>query len=261
MPVANQTLEIAGPSGPIPVRLSIPAGKGPFPAILLGQEGIGVTAHLRALGERFAGEGFAVAIPDLYARDKGWRELKEAEVVRFLPLARQGNPPVALEALSETERNSASRVAAWFRSRDTNSYFPDFRETLAWLAARPEVRRSSVGAVGFSFGGGLVGQILTSPALAAGAIFYGALPRPDVANAISVPLVGHFAEDDPQINPSIFPFARILAEHGTEFGWTLHPGTQHGFFNESRSVHHPEAARRAWASTLGFFRRHLSPVG
>lgn len=260
MSATATTLEIPGPSGPVRVHLHLPAETGQFPAILLGQEGIGVTAHLRALAERFARSGFIAAIPDLYAREKLWQELTEAEVARFLPLARQGNPKTAIDALSASDRVSANKVAAWFDARDAGSYLPDFRTALAWLSFRPEVRPGSVGALGFSFGGGLVAQILTELPLAAAAIFYGSVPRPESAVSISIPLLGHFADIDPKINPDIVPFARALAERGIEFGWTRHSGTEHGFFNETLPVHHPEAARKAWSSTLGFFRRHLSPT-
>src|SRR5206468_11767284 len=39
------------------------------PGLVLVQEVFGVDAHIRAMCERFAGEGFAVLAPDLYSRE------------------------------------------------------------------------------------------------------------------------------------------------------------------------------------------------
>jgi carboxymethylenebutenolidase len=250
--------DIAGSAGQIKVRLVHPEGTGPFPAILLGHEGIGVTWHLEGLALRLAGEGYLVAVPDLYSRDRARAELTEEEVVAALPLAREKDPLAVIAALPEGRQASARKVVAWFSGRDTSSYLPDFQATLAWLAQREDVRKDSVGAVGFSFGAGLVGQILSDRRLAAAALFYGPLPDVSRADAVSIPLLGHFADEDPVVNATIASFALALASRGVEFGWTIHAGARHGFFNETRDVHVPEAAEKAWASLRGFFGRHLN---
>jgi len=41
------------------------------------------------------------------------------------------------------------------------------------------------------------------------------------------------------------------------FSWTVHPGTAHGFFNETRPAYDLQAASKAWASTLEFLRTTL----
>src|SRR5580658_1850182 len=45
---------------------SIPAGKGPFPGIILFQEAFGVNAHIRDVADRFAKEGCTVIAPELF---------------------------------------------------------------------------------------------------------------------------------------------------------------------------------------------------
>jgi carboxymethylenebutenolidase len=260
MTIRTQQFEIVGPSGPVSIHFSAPESTSAVPAILVGHEGLGLTSHAKRLADRFARQGFAVAIPDLYTREREFREFSEVEVARFIPLTRLPDPLAALEALPVGERETASRVVSWFKARDVSAHLPDFVTTLEWLAFRPEVAPRAVGAVGFSMGAGLVGQILSNPELSAAAIFYGALPTAASAGLVAAPLLGHFAEDDPLVNQGIVPFAKALAEKGTEFGWTKYPGTRHGFFNESRITHHPEAAAQAWESTASFFRRHLGPV-
>jgi carboxymethylenebutenolidase len=258
-PMSNPTqqIEIVGPSGPISIHFATPRTIGPAPAILIGHEGLGLTNHVKHLAERLAAEGYVVAIPDLYTRQREFREFTEAEVARHIAYARLPNPAPALDALPEPERQTAQRVVRWFKTRDIAGQLPDLAAAFEWLSFRPEVAPGSVGALGFSMGAGLVGQILSRPGVAAAVIFYGSLPAPEAAQRVSSPLQGHFAEDDTFVNLGLVPFAQALAERGIEFGWTKHPGTRHGFYNETRDTYHPQAASQAWKSTLSFFRRHL----
>jgi dienelactone hydrolase len=48
MPFSTRNIEITGTFGPIRIQLSVPETLGRHPAVLLGHEGIGVNAHLRA---------------------------------------------------------------------------------------------------------------------------------------------------------------------------------------------------------------------
>jgi len=48
-----------------------------------------------------------------------------------------------------------------------------------------------------------------------------------------------------------------LSASKREFTHTIHAGTKHGFFNETRSVYDAAASDKVWQSVLGFFGRHL----
>ena len=249
---------IAGAQGPIAVALARPAGEGPHPAVLIGQEGLGVTGHLLGLAHRFAAAGYLAVLPDLYSRDAERRNLHESEVLAHLPLARQADPAAAIAALPAAQQAAARRVVAWFNGRDTSSYQNDFAATLAWARRRQDVKPLQVGAIGFSFGGGLVAQLAAAGApLAAAVVVYGQLPKPEQLAGVRTPLLGHFAGEDPAINGAIPATAAALAAKGVEFTHTIHPGTKHGFFSETRSVFDPAAAEQVWQSVLGFYARHL----
>jgi carboxymethylenebutenolidase len=249
---------VSGPQGPLNVVVARPAGAGPHPAVLIGQEGLGVTGHLLGLAHRFAAAGYLAIIPDLYSRDAARRALHEAEVVAHLPLARQADPAAAIAALPAESQAAAQRVVAWFKGRDTSAYQADFAAAFAWARRQPQVRAQHVAAIGFSFGGGLVAQLAATGApLAAGVIVYGQLPTAEQAAGVRAPLLGHFAGEDPAITGAIPAFASALAAGQQEFPHTIHPGTRHGFFSETRAVHDAAASAKVWQSTLGFLGRHL----
>ena len=249
---------VSGAQGPITAAIATPSGAGPHPAVIIGQEGLGVTGHLLGLAHRFAAAGYLAIIPDLYSRDQARRQLHESEVVAYLPLARQADPQAAIAALPADKQAAAGRVVAWFNGRNSSAYQGDVAATLAWAQRLPQVRAQHVGAIGFSFGGGLVSQLAASGApLAAGVVVYGQLPTVEQLAGVRSPLLGHFAGEDPAINGAIPAVAAALSASKREFTHTIHAGTKHGFFNETRSVYDAAASDKVWQSVLGFFGRHL----
>ncbi|GDY14424.1 hypothetical protein LBMAG53_33020 [Planctomycetota bacterium] len=249
---------VTGAHGPIGVAVARPTGAGPHPAVIIGQEGLGVTGHLLGLAHRFAQAGYLAVVPDLYSRDLARRNLHETEVLAYLPLARNADPAAAIAALPERQQAAARRVVGWFAGRDTAAYAGDFAATLAWTGQRSDVRAQHLGAIGFSFGGGLVAQLAASGApLAAAVVVYGQLPSAAQAAGLKAPVLGHFAGEDQAINANIPAFAEAVASRGGSFAHTIHPGTKHGFFSETRPVFDAAASERVWQSVLGFYATHL----
>ena len=63
----NRT-EIRTRDGLCPSYVAHPAGSGPWPAVLLFMDGIGMRPAMLEIGERLAGFGYYVLLPDLYYR-------------------------------------------------------------------------------------------------------------------------------------------------------------------------------------------------
>ena len=167
-----ESLTLQGPSGTISASLARPAGRGPFPSVLLLHEGIGVSAYLLALAERLADAGYLAFVPDLYSRDAARQTLSEHQIIRSLPLTQSAQRDALLDALPREEQESARRVLAWFDGRDTSTYLADTLAALSFLRRHGAVRADAVAALGFSRGGGLTARLTTSGAgLAAGVIF------------------------------------------------------------------------------------------
>jgi carboxymethylenebutenolidase len=255
---ALEPINFRGPLGRINATVAVPSGVAPHPAVLLLQEGIGVTPHLLRVAERLSLEGYLVLVPDLYTRDLARQALTEHEVVWGIPIARSPRRAELIAGLGPLERASVERVVAWFDERDDSSYFQDAQASVAWILAQAEVRRAAVAALGFSVGGGLTAQLAASGAeLSAGIIFYGGGPALDAAAQVRFPLQGHYAEHDAPVTPRVPGVAAALKAAGRTFRPFVYPGTEHGFFNETRPAYAREAAELAWLRSVEFLRQHL----
>lgn len=253
-----ELVTIPAPAGPIRGAFAHPAKGTSAPAVVLLQEAFGFTSQLLGVGERLVEEGFAVVVPDLYSRDPRRRDLADEDVALGFPIFRATDRALALSLAPPERRDVARKVVEWLEQRDSTHYLDDASAAVDWIRGRTGVWSDRVAALGFCMGGGLVGQLAVNEApLAAGVIFYGQVPSPEQVPKIRIPLHGHYAEKDPSITPKIPAFAEALAAQGIPFDWTVHEGTLHGFFNESRPAYDVVAASKSWASTLAFLKSRL----
>jgi len=260
MPNSLQLVSIDAPAGPIQAAVGIPAAGGPHPVVVVLQEAFGFTEQIRGVAKRLVDAGFAAVVPDLYSRDALRQELSDADVALGFPVFRRADREVAYSALPHDQQPIARKVVEWLENRDASQYLSDSLAALEWARNHPSLARHRAAVIGFCMGGGLVGQIASSGAkLAAGVVFYGQVPSSEAAASIEIPLLGNYAETDPSITPKVPDFAAALERRGIEFSYTVHPGTSHGFFNETRAAFHEQASARAWEDTLRFLHRHLSP--
>ncbi|XXX77264.1 dienelactone hydrolase family protein [Sorangium sp. So ce134] len=237
-----------GPHGPVEaVQVRPAAGRSPAAAVLILHEGLGLTAHTVELARRFAQEGYLAFVPNLYSHDAVHRTFTEAEVARGVGLLRAPDRDEVVARLPADEQERLKAVFAWFGDRDTSTYLPDARAAAEHLAGRIDVRPGGIAAVGFSLGGGLVGQLAVGGVeLAAGAVFYGQAPPLDRVKGARFPLQVHYAEEDPAITPRSREVQEAFRAAGRELISFVYPGTRHGFFNETRPVYHADAAQLSW---------------
>jgi len=247
-----------GSHGTVDAWIARPAGAGPFPAVLLLQEGIGVTKHLLSLASRFARERYVALVPDLYSRDAERRRLADDQVVRAAPFARAADRDEQLARLPLHEQESIRRVLAWFDKRDSSTYFDDAAAAIPYLKRHAQVLPHAIASVGFSLGGSLCAQLAASGAdLAAGVIFYGIGPVLSAIANVRYPLQGHYAEHDPA-TLQVEALDAALHAARKSFSYYVYPGTRHGFFNDSRPSYEPGAATLAFQRTLKFLGEHLA---
>jgi carboxymethylenebutenolidase len=257
MSARASTLTYPGPQGPVNAHLVRPDRPGPWPGILLLHEGLGVTAHLLGLAERFARLDHVVLVPDLYTHEPARATLGDEAVTRYVPFARAPDREQRLRALAGDQQAEAQRVLAWFDRRNTATYLPDARAGFDWLRRQRSVQADAIAAVGFSQGGGLVAELVGAGApLAAGVVFYGQL-APAAKAPTRVPILGHSASDDPGVTPAAEAAAQAIRAHGDNITHLVYADTAHGFFNPTRPSHHPGAAALAWERSLAFLQQHL----
>jgi len=113
-------------------------------------------------------------------------------------------------------------------------------------------------ALGFSFGGAWAIWAPTErDGLRATVVYYGTWVG-SVLSRASVPVLGHFAEDDPyETDETVTAFEQGLRDAGRDVTIHRYPETGHWFAEPSRDAYRRNAANLAFERTEAFLRRHL----
>jgi carboxymethylenebutenolidase len=225
--ISTHKIEFACNGGTTPGYLAQPA-KGSGPGVVVIQEWWGLVPHIQEVCERFARQGFVALAPDLY-HGKAASE-----------------PDEARKLVMEMDRDRAVK---------------EIIAAVNHLKGLAQVAPNKVGVVGFCMGGMLaITTAAASDQVDAAVAFYG-LPRDlSLAENIRAPLLGLFAEHDHGFTPeTVRDFEKELEKSSAPHEIHIYPGTQHAFFNDTRSnIYDPQAAQDAWERTIRWFKRHLA---
>ena len=221
-----------------------PAGSGgPWPAVLVFMDGIGIRPAMLALGERLATHGYVVLLPDLFYRS-GPYEPMNARTVFSDP----GQRKVLMDkffALA-TPANLMSDTAAF----------------LEWLAAEPDVRPGPIGTTGYCMGGfmSLTAAGTFPDRIAATACYHPsrlATDAPDSPHLLAPKMksrvyVAGAMEDQSFTDEMKQRLERALTEAGVDHTIETYPA-RHGFVPSDTPVYDPAAAERHWQTLLALF--------
>jgi carboxymethylenebutenolidase len=223
-PVKTQWIDIA--PGFAGVLALPPAGRGP--GLLLFQEIFGVNAHIRAVAEQYALDGFVVLAPDVF-----WRQAPKVD------LGYEG-----------ADRQRGIQLMQGYGAPDALS---DIATSVAALRARPEVAGAKVGAIGYCMGGRLAYLTAATAGVDAAVAYYGGgiQGQLDRAAAVECPIQFHYAGHDDNIPPAAVDSVRsAFAGKAAEFH--LYPDAHHGFNCWARSAYHAPSAALAHGRSLAF---------
>ncbi len=206
--------------------LSLPAGDGPHPAVIVIHEWWGLNDHIRHWADRLAADGYAALAVDLY----GGRVATARE-----------DALAYMKSVDQT-KGRATLVAA----RD-------------FLRTDQRVRAASIGSIGWCFGGGWSLQAaLTMSDLDAAVIYYGRLVTdPDALSKIEAKVLGVFGNLDRGIPPSaVDAFEKAMTEAGRDLK-VLRYDANHAFANPSSARYDKAAATEAFTEVRAFLAAHL----
>jgi carboxymethylenebutenolidase len=229
-------IEIATRDGRCRSFVYRPAGRGPWPAVLVYMDGIGIRPAMLEVGERLAGYGYLVLLPDLFYRS-GPYEPMDAKRVFTDPEQRKvlGERFLALA--------TPAKVMA-----DTETF-------LAWLAAQPDVRPGPIGTTGYCMGGllSLTAAGTYPDRIAAAASYHGGRLATDAADSphrlaprIRARIYVAGASDDPSFPDDMKArLERALTDAGVDHAIETYPA-RHGFVLRDTLTYDPAAAERHW---------------
>ncbi len=216
-----------GAAGEIKAYMARPKGAAKLPAVIVIHENRGLNPHIEDVTRRVALEGFFALAPDL--------------------LSPIGGTP----ANEDTARDMIYKLDRKQMAQNVVSAVP-FLKTHANGDGR-------VGAIGFCWGGGPVGELaVNAPDLDAAVVYYGQQPDASEVEKIRAPLLLHYAGLDARINAGIPAFVDALKKANKNYAMYMYEGANHAFNNDtSEARYHKQAAEQAWSRTIAFLKDNL----
>ena len=203
--------------------LYAPAGKGPFPALIVIHEWWGLNDWVKEQASKLADQGYVALAVDLY---RG----KVAD-----------NADLAHELMRGVPEDRATR---------------DLKAAYDFLSAQPDVKKDRIGSIGWCMGGGYSLDVaLAEPHLAADVINYGHLATdPDQLKKIQAPILGLFGGQDRGILPEdVKKFQQAMEKLGKKIEVKIYSDAGHAFENpNNKQGYRAEDAADAWQRTVAF---------
>jgi carboxymethylenebutenolidase len=148
--------------------------------------------------------------------------------------------------------------------------FRDIQSSISYAKRQGFGKANRVAVTGFCFGGrcALMFAATYPKEVRAVVPFYGNLKTPafagrkvdpvDVSTRITVPVQGHYAEQDPEIPlPQLKAFETALKKNNSDDQIFIYSGARHGFFSYIHPTYNAEAAKLAWQRTVAFLKENL----
>jgi len=148
--------------------------------------------------------------------------------------------------------------------------FRDIRSSINYAKGQGFGKTNRVAVTGFCFGGrcALMFAATYPKEVRAAVPFYGNLKTPgfagrkvdpiDIASRITVPVQGHYAEQDQEIPlAQLKDFETALKKNNRDDEIFIYPGSSHGFFSYIHPTYNAAAAKLAWQRTTEFLKEHL----
>lgn len=239
----RENVVITTQDGECAATLHTPPGGGAHPGVLMYPDAVGARETFAGMGDRLAGFGHTVLVPDIYYRDAPWAPFDVTTVFG------DQEERARLGAL-------AGRVTAERAIADAGAF-------LDFLLSRPEVSGTAVGTTGYCMGGrlSLLAAAHHPDKVAAAASFHGgnlaAEDDPDspyrVADRIRATVVVAAAEDDRSFPPEQYErLEKAFTEGGVRYTMAVYPA-RHGFAVPDNDTYDDAAAERHWAALASLY--------
>jgi carboxymethylenebutenolidase len=210
--------------------LYTPAGKGPFPALIVIHEWWGMNDWVKEQASKLADQGYESLAIDLY----------RGKVAT--------TPDMAHELMRGVPEDRAKR---------------DLHAAFEFLQSQPNVKKDRIGAIGWCMGGGYALDVaLQEPTLAADVINYGHLVTdPASIQKINSPILGLFGALDQGITPDdVHKFEAAMKQAGKKVEIKIYDDAGHAFENpdnKNKPGYRPDDAADAWKRTTTFLGENL----
>jgi carboxymethylenebutenolidase len=240
-------IEIKTRDGSCPSYVFRPSGSGPWPAVLVYMDGIGIRPAMFEIGERIAKAGYFVLLPDLFYR-AGPYEPMDAQTVFSDPAKRK----VLMEKFFAV-------VTQKLIMSDTQAF-------LDYLASQKDVKPGKVGTTGYCMGGlmSLTAAGTYPDRIAATASYHGgrlATGSPESPHLLAPKMksrvyVAGAIEDQSFTNEAKATLEAALTKAGVDHKVETYPA-KHGWVPTDTPVYDKACADRHWQTLVALFAAKL----
>jgi carboxymethylenebutenolidase len=236
-------IKITTRDGICPAYVYRPVADAPWPAVLVFMDGLGIRPAMLEIGERLAGRGYYVLLPDLYYRSGPYAPMD----------------PHVVFADNEARRILSEKFRALATQANIMS---DTRAFLDYLSAQPDVTAAGIGTTGYCLGGLMsFAAAGTYPdRIVACASYHGgrlATDAPDsphlLAGRIRARVYVAGAIEDPSFPDEMKERLEVaLSEASVEHQIETYPA-RHGWVFRDTPVYDAAASERHWQTLLALF--------
>lgn len=244
MPPIGARVAIPLPDGgSLEAELFLPQSAGPYPGVLVLHESFGLNDDMRRIAARFADEGYAALVPNLFSHGS-----------RIVCLSR---------VMTDVARGAVDREIA------------DILAAREALADRSDVDADRIAVAGFCLGGGFALIAATKPGFRAAGVNYGEVPKDRARLDRVCPVVASFGGRDRLYGRNI---AERLEAHLSALGVShdiqTYDDAGHSFFSRHEGWqgwlarlpspmalgHDEDACADGWRRMLAFFDEHVRGI-
>ncbi len=226
-----------------------PATGGPWPAVLIFMDGLGIRPAMLEVGERLATYGYYVLLPDLFYRSGPYEPMDPHTV------------------FSDPEKRKVL-MEKFFAPATPGNIMSDTRAFLDHLAGQSNVRRGGIGTTGYCMGGlmSLTAAGTYPDRIVATASYHGgrlATDAPDSPHLLA-PRIKSRVYVAGAIEDQSFPddmkqrLEQALTKAGVDHQIETYPA-KHGWVFRDTPVYDAAAAERHWRTMIALFDAKLKP--
>lgn len=235
-------IDIRTRDGVCPSYLYRPATGGPWSAVLVYMDGLAIRPAMLELGERLAGNGYFVLLPDLFYRSGPYEPMDPHAV------------------FSDPEKRKVLMEKMALATPD--HVMSDSRAFLDFIAAQPDVKPGKIGTTGYCMGGlmSLTAAGTFPDRVAATASYHGgrlATDAPDSPHLLAAKIKSRVyiagAIEDPSFPDDMKArLDQALRDAGVNYQIETYPA-KHGWVFRDTPVYDADAAERHWRSLIALF--------
>lgn len=243
-----QRIDIQTRDGTCPSYVYRPDGAGPWPAVLVFMDGVGIRPAMLEIGERLASYGYFVLLPDLYYRSGPYAPM---------------NPHTVFSVPEERK----VLMEKFFALATPANIMSDTSAFLDFLAHEPDVKKGRIGTTGYCLGGllSLTAAGTYPDRIAAAASCHGgrlATDAPDSPHLLA-PRIKARVYVAGAIEDGSFPdemkarLDKALTDAGVDHRIETYPA-KHGWVLSDTPVYDEAAAERHWRTVTQLFAETLA---